>query len=109
VQLGSFAAETQGTGAAGELVIFAKVYDIAPDGTTVELPRRLIAPARIADVTKPVTIELPGIVHQFAPGHQLAIVLTGGDLAYRGSDGPQAVTLTTGGGNVQQLSLPLVG
>ena len=108
VQLTSSAAATQAAGPGGELVIFAKLYDIGPDGT-VELPRRLIAPARIADVTKPVTIELPGIVHQFAPGHQLAIVLTGGDLAYRGSTIPQAVSLTTGGGNVQQLSLPLVG
>jgi ABC-2 type transport system ATP-binding protein len=99
---------TQGAGPGGELVVFAKVYDIGPDGT-VELPRRLISPARIADVTKPVTIELPGIVHRFAPGHQLAIVLAGGDLAYRGSTIPQAVTLTTGGGNVQQLSLPVVG
>ena len=83
-QLGSSASATQSAGPAGELVVFAKVYDIGPDGT-VELPRRLISPARIADVTKPVTIELPGIVHRFAPGHRLAIVLTGGDLAYRGA------------------------
>jgi ABC-2 type transport system ATP-binding protein len=108
VQLRSSASSTQVMGPAGELVIFAKVYDIGPDGT-VELPRRLISPARIADVTRPVTIELPGIVHQFAPGHRLAIVLTGGDLAYRGSSVAQAVTLTTGGANIQQLSLPLVG
>jgi predicted acyl esterase len=108
VRLVSPASLTQAAGPAGKLVIFAKVYDIGPDGM-VELPRRLISPARIADVTKPVTIELPGIVHQFAPGHRLAIVLTGGDLAYRGSSVPQAVTLTTGGGNVQQLTLPLVG
>jgi ABC-2 type transport system ATP-binding protein len=108
VQLQSSAAATQAAGPGGELVIFAKVYDIGPDGT-VELPRRLISPARIADVTKPVTIELPGIVHRFAPGHQLAIVLAGGDLAYRGSTVPQEVTLTTGGTNVQQLTIPVVG
>ena len=52
----------------------------------MELPHRLISPARVADVTKPVTIELPG---DRAPssraGHRLAIVLAGGDLAYRGS------------------------
>jgi ABC-2 type transport system ATP-binding protein len=109
VQLDSPATSlTQSKGPGGELVIFAKVYDIGPDGT-VELPRRLISPARIADVTKPVTIELPGIVHRFAPGHQLAIVLAGGDLAYRGSTVPQEVTLTTGGGNVQQFTLPVVG
>jgi ABC-2 type transport system ATP-binding protein len=44
-----------------------------------------------------VTIELPGIVHEFAAGHRLAVVLAGGDLAYRGATLPQPVTLTTGG------------
>jgi predicted acyl esterase len=97
---------TQATGPGGELVVFAKVYDIGPGGA-VELPHRLISPARIADVTKPITIELPGIVHQFAAGHQLAVVLAGGDLAYRGATDPQPVTLTTGGTFVQELTVPV--
>jgi ABC-2 type transport system ATP-binding protein len=101
-------AGTQAAGPSGELVVFAKVYDIGPDGA-VELPHRLISPARVADVTKPVTIELPGIVHRFAPGHRLAIVLAGGDMAYRGSDNPQPVTLTTGGAFLQRLTVPVVG
>jgi ABC-2 type transport system ATP-binding protein len=99
---------TQGAGPAGQLVVYAKLYDIAPDGTTTELPHRLISPSRIADVTHPVTIELPGIVHRFAPGHRLAVVLAGGDLAYRGSTLPQPVTLTTGSSAAQQLTLPVV-
>ena len=88
-------------------MLFAKVYDVGPDGA-VELPHRLISPARVADVTKPVTVELPGIVHRFAPGHRLAIVLTGGDLAYRGSTAPQQVMLTTGGSFLQKLTVPVV-
>jgi ABC-2 type transport system ATP-binding protein len=108
VQLSSTAAATQSAGPGGELVLFAKLYDVGPDGS-VELPRRLISPVRVPDVTKPVTIELPGIVHRFAPGHRLAIVLAGGDMAYRGSTAPQAVTLTTGPGSTQQLSLPVAG
>ena len=48
-------------------------------------------------------------MHRFERGHRLAVVLTGGDMAYRGSTAPQPVTLTTGGGNVQQLTLPVVG
>jgi predicted acyl esterase len=100
-------AATQAAGPGGELVVFAKVYDIGPDGA-VELPNRLISPARVPDVTKPVTIELPGIVHRFAPGHRLAIVLAGGDLAYRGSTTPQPVTLTTGGDFLQRLTVPTV-
>jgi predicted acyl esterase len=74
----------------------------------VELPRRLISPSRIADVTKPVTIELPGIVHRFEAGHRLAVVLAGGDMAYRGATQPQQVTLTAGGTAVQKLTLPVV-
>ena len=100
---------TQAGGPAGQLVVYAKVYDIAPDGTTVELPNRLISPARVTDVTRPVTIELPGIVHRFEAGHRLAVVLAGGDLAYRGSTLPQQVSLATGPGRTQQLTLPVVG
>ena len=95
-------------GPAGQLVVYAKVYDVGPDGV-VELPHRLISPARVTDVTKPVTIELPGIVHRFEAGHRLAVVLAGGDLAYRGSTVPQQVSLATGPGRTQQLTIPVVG
>jgi predicted acyl esterase len=100
-------ATTQRTGPAGQLVVYAKVYDIGPDGV-VELPHRLVSPVRVADVNEPVTIELPGIVHRFATGHRLAVVLAGGDFAYRGSTVPQQVQLATGNGQVQQLTLPVV-
>ena len=39
-------------------VLFAKLYDVAPDGT-IDLTHRLISPVRIADPSKPVEIELP--------------------------------------------------
>ncbi len=108
VKLSSPASLTQAAGPGGELVVFAKLYDIGPDGT-VELPRRLIAPVRVPDVTQPVRIELPGIVHRFAPGHELAIVLAGGDMAYRGATAAQPVTLTTGPAFAQRLTLPVTG
>lgn len=91
-----------------QLVVYAKLYDLGPDGQAIELPNRLISPARVADPSRPFTIELPAIVHQFAPGHRLAVVLAGGDMAYRGSNLRQTVALTTGGTNVQQLTLPVV-
>jgi ABC-2 type transport system ATP-binding protein len=100
-------AATQAAGPAGQLVAFAKLYDVGPDGA-IELPHRLISPVRVADVTKPVTIELPGIVHRFAAGHRLVVVLAGGDMAYRGSSATQPVTLTTGPGLGQQLTVPVV-
>jgi putative CocE/NonD family hydrolase len=107
--LDSTAADTQALGPDGELVLFAKLYDVGPDGEPVELPHRLISPVRVADVTQPVTIELPGIVHRFEPGHRLAVVLAGGDMGYRGSNLRQVVNLTTGDGITQQLTLPVVG
>ena len=100
-------AQSQRLGPGGQLVAYAKVYDVGPDGA-VELPRRLISPVRVTDVTRPVTIELPGIVHRFEKGHSLAVVLAGGDLAYRGATPPQQVQLTTGPGVVQQLTVPVV-
>ena len=48
-------------------------------------------------------------MHRFEPGHRLAAVLAGGDLAYRGSTVPQPLTLTTGPARVQQLTVPVVG
>ena len=43
---------------------------------------------------------------RFTAGHRLAVVLAGGDLAYRGSTTPQAVHLTTGG-STDRLAVPL--
>jgi predicted acyl esterase len=102
------AAAAQGT-TDGQLVVYAKLYDVGPDGTPVELPNRLISPVRVADVTAPISIELPGIVHRFEAGHRLALVLAGGDLAYRGSTLPQKVTLRTAPDAPNALTLPVVG
>ena len=91
----------------GQLVVYAKLYDVGPDGA-VELPNRLISPVRVADVNKPITIELPAIVHRFEARHRLALVLAGGDMAYRGSNARHAVTLTTDPTSPQTLVLPVV-
>ena len=105
VQLSSSAATTQALGPGGELVLFAKVYDIGPNGS-VELPRRLISPVRVPDVTKPVTIELPGIVHRFAAGHSIRIVIAGGSDNYRGGVTPTPVSIASG--TSQTVVLPTV-
>lgn len=100
------AALTQGTGPAGQLVLFAKVLDVAPDGTA-SLIHGLLAPIRIPDVTRPVTVTLPGIVHQFGAGHRIKLVLAGGSINYRGGLTPTPVTVTTGDKG-QALTLPVV-
>ena len=66
---------------AGALVLFAKLVDVAPDGSTT-LVHRLVSPVRVPEVGKPYRIELPGIVHRFDTGHRLQLVLAGSDAAY---------------------------
>jgi ABC-2 type transport system ATP-binding protein len=105
VQAPTAAAASQ-AGPGGELVLFAKVYDVAPDGTA-SLVHNLIAPVRIADPSSPVHITLPAIVHQFAAGHAVRVVLASGDLNYRGGLASAPVTVTTGDSG-QVLTLPEV-
>jgi hypothetical protein len=97
---------TSALGPAGQLVLFAKIYDVAPDGTA-SLIHGLVAPIRIADPTKSVRITLPGIAHQFAAGHRIEVMLAGGDVNYRGGLTATAVTVASGS-NSQVLVLPVV-
>ncbi len=99
------AALSQASGPAGQLVLFAKLYDVGADGTA-RLINGLVAPVRIADVTRPVRIELPGIAHRFAEGHRIALVLAGGDTNYRGGQLATPVTISTGSTS-QVLTLPV--
>ena len=100
------AALTGRAGPAGDLVVFAKLYDVAPNGART-LIHGLVAPARIADPSQPVTITLPGVVHRFAAGHRIELMLAGGDVNYRGGLEPTPVTVTTGSAG-QVLDLPVV-
>jgi ABC-2 type transport system ATP-binding protein len=87
-------------------VLFAKLYDVAPDGS-VTLQHRLISPVRVTDVDKPVRVELPGVVQQVAAGHSLRLVLAASDLAYAGNTAVQPVTITTSRAHPSVLRLPL--
>ncbi|MEG8278223.1 CocE/NonD family hydrolase [Streptomyces sp. AHA2] len=93
--------------AAGKLVLFAKIYDIAPDGTRT-LVRRLVAPVRVPDVTRSFTVTLPGIVHRYATGHRLRFVIAASDDAYFGNQGTKPVTVVSGPGGTGVLRLPAV-
>src|SRR3954452_9248796 len=100
------AAQSQAQGPSGQLVLFAKVYDVAPDGTKL-LKNRLIAPLRVKDVTKPVSVTLPGIVHRFATGHRIQVAIAASDAAYAGNVLPQPVTITTSPLAPSTLTLPM--
>jgi ABC-2 type transport system ATP-binding protein len=100
------AAVAQAAGPAGQLVLFVRLQDVAPDGTATDI-RQLTAPVRIPDVTRPFTVTMPAIVHQFAAGHQIRLVVAGGSVNYRGGQTSNPVTITGGPG--QTLMLPTVG
>ncbi|HEX8092516.1 CocE/NonD family hydrolase, partial [Jatrophihabitans sp.] len=106
VQLSAPTAElSQASGPGGQLVLFAKLYDIGPDGTA-RLINGLVAPTRISDVTRSVHITLPGIAHRFDAGHRIALYLAGGDTNYRGGQLATPVTVSTGSTS-QVLTLPV--
>jgi predicted acyl esterase len=92
---------------AGDLVLFAKLYDIAPDGT-IKLQHKLVSAARITSVDEPVRIELPGIVQRFPAGHRLSLVLAASDSGYRGNVLPTDVTVTTSAAQPGVLELPVL-
>ncbi|KQX93123.1 CocE/NonD family hydrolase [Streptomyces clavifer] len=94
--------------ASDRLVLFAKVYDVAPDGTQ-HLVNRLVAPVRVPDVTRPFTVELPGIVHRYEAGHRLRFVIAASDTAYFGNRGIKPVTVVSAPQDTGVLELPVVG
>jgi len=95
----------QGGGAGGQLVAFIKLYDVAPDGS-IDLPHRVISPIRIADISKPVQVSLPGLVHRFRKGHTMKLVVSLSDAAYKNNDLAQLVTLSTSQKAPTTLTLP---
>ncbi|KDN86323.1 ABC transporter [Kitasatospora cheerisanensis KCTC 2395] len=78
-----------------EAVLFAKLYDVAPDGKQ-SLPQQLVAPLRVtgADAAggRTVQVALPAVDHEFPAGHRLRLVLASTDLAY--ASPAQAATYT---------------
>jgi ABC-2 type transport system ATP-binding protein len=71
----------------GTATLFAKLYDVAPDGT-MTLPSGLVAPLALtglsADPTAPTAVDvtLPGIVHRFEVGHTMRLVVSTTDQGF---------------------------
>ena len=87
-----------------DMVFFAKVYDIAPDGGET-LINRLIAPVRVpADaVGDPVRIKLPGFVHRFPRHHRIRLVLASTDQTSYNAKVADTLTVSTGAGSTFTL------
>ncbi|GHF29510.1 ABC transporter ATP-binding protein [Streptomyces mashuensis] len=89
---------------ADEAVLFAKVYDVGPDGRQ-QLPGRLVTPVRVTGAREGRTVEvrLPAVDHTFAPGHRVRLVLAATDLGYASPVRPATYTVALAGG---ALSVP---
>ncbi|MDJ0343007.1 alpha/beta fold hydrolase [Streptomyces sp. H10-C2] len=83
------------TTAADDAVLFAKVYDVAPNDRQ-SLPAQLVTPVRVSGAVagKTVELRLPAIDHQFASGHRLRLVLASTDLAYASPAPPATYTVS---------------
>lgn len=98
---------------ATEAVVFAKIYDVAPDGRQT-LVNRLVAPTRLSGSGSGsgsaglVTLTLPGVVHRYAQGDRIEVVLAATDQAYLGARVPDALTVTVSPSAPGFLSLPFV-
>lgn len=92
---------------AGDLVLFGKVYDVAPDGGAT-LIHRLIAPVRVpAGHSGAVDMTLDGFAHRFDRGHAVRFEVAATDLTSLNGRLPDVVTLTQGGPDPASFSLPV--
>ena len=91
----------------GMLVLFVKLYDVTPSGDV--LPHRLIAPIRVPDAGKPITVTLPGIAHRFAKGDKLKLVIAASDAAYKNNNVADGVTIAVDPAKPFTLTLPVLG
>jgi ABC-2 type transport system ATP-binding protein len=97
----------------GSAVLFAKLYDVGPDGG-LTLPGGLVAPLQLTglstDPTAPteVAVTLPGIVHRFEAGHTMRVVVSSTDQAYALPAGAAVYSVALADGDGAVLSVPEV-
>ncbi|UUU22215.1 alpha/beta fold hydrolase [Streptomyces sp. DSM 40750] len=82
-----------------EAVLFAKVYDVGPDGRSQVLPSQLVEPIRVegAKSGKDVELTLPAIDYELDDGHSLRLVLASTDLGYASPATPAKYTVSLKG------------
>ncbi|MCX4739065.1 alpha/beta fold hydrolase [Streptomyces antibioticus] len=95
---GSPTATVHVTSTSKDAVLFAKVYDVGPNGSRV-LPAQLVTPVRVenAEAGQDVTITLPAIDHDLDKGHRLRLVLASTDLGYASPVTPATYTVSLKG------------
>ena len=100
-------AYTQFAGPAGMVEFFAKIYDVDSKGVP-HLINALVSPVRVGDITQPVVVQLPGIVHRFPAGDRIQLVLSASDAAYSGGTTPTPVLVQTSPAAPGVIDLPVV-
>ncbi|MCW2599409.1 MAG: transporter ATP-binding protein [Frankiales bacterium] len=92
----------------GEAVLFAKVLDVAPDGST-KLPGGQVAPIRLTGVGgagRDITLRLPTLAHVFPAGNRIRVAVATTDLGYAGPVSPASYQVSLLPATA--LTLPLV-
>ena len=93
----------------GAATLFVKLYDVDPSGSPT-LSAGLVAPVRLTGLptsladARPVTVTLPAIVRQIAPGHRVRIVVATSDQAFLTPPQPTTYTVAVG----STVTLPTV-
>jgi ABC-2 type transport system ATP-binding protein len=83
---------------AGDVTLFAKVYDVDQGGNAT-LPYQLAAPLRVSAATagRTITVTMPAIDYSFSAGHRLRLVLTTTDFSYATSAAPAVYRVALAG------------
>ncbi len=85
--VGAATVELAVSSAGGSATLFAKLYDVGPDGATT-LPAGLVAPLALSGLSAdpaaptPVRVTLPAIVHRFEAGHTMRLVVSSTDQGF---------------------------
>lgn len=98
---------TQRHGPGGQLVVFTKLYDVAPDGS-VQLVHRLVSAVRVPDVRERVRIALPTVAHRWEQGHRIRVVLAASDIGYAGNNAVLPVEVRSTVADPPTLTLPVL-
>jgi ABC-2 type transport system ATP-binding protein len=99
-------------GAPGDGVLFAKLYDVGPDGTK-SLPGNAVAPIRLPPLPADgspveVVVALPGVVHPVESGHRLRLVVGTTDQGFRATTAEPAVYRVSAVGALSVPNVPAV-
>ncbi|WP_235978421.1 alpha/beta fold hydrolase [Streptomyces lycii] len=94
-----------------DTVLFAKVYDVGPDGRQ-SLPSQLVTPVRINgtgdDRGRTAEITLPAVDHTFEAGHRMRLVLSATDMGYASPAEPAEYQVSLAGDGLTVPTAPAV-